>query len=206
MRLGAAALAVLLIAALAACYVPDKFYAELRMSRFGDYQLDFKGDMIYMPIQHDYAGGKIKPQDEAERQENIRKDMSRDPAFKTITALGRGRFNVTYSRQGRLGKEHLVALIRRDSRMLAMKSSPDNRITIVASSVKPTDADTMGKLGVSMQGEFRLTTDANVVEHNATEERRMGNFKVYIWKIENVLSPVPRITIIRDVDPNRPLE
>ncbi len=37
-------LAVML--ALSSCYIPDKFKSELRISRFGDYSLTFKGDLL----------------------------------------------------------------------------------------------------------------------------------------------------------------
>jgi hypothetical protein len=35
-------------------------------------------------------------------------------------------------------------------------------------------------MGLNMEGEFRITTDANVVENNATEVRLFGVYKVYI--------------------------
>jgi len=205
-HLAAACLALSLLAVLASCYIPDRFRGELRLSRFGDFQLDYQGDLIYVPILHDYAEGKIKPEDEAARQETIRQDMARDIAFKKITPMGKGRFQVTYSRGGRLGRDQLVAIVRRDSRILSLKSRPDNQILIVANGIKPSDSDTMGKLGVGLQGEFRVTTDANVIQHNATDVRQFGAYKVYIWKIDNPLSAMPKMVVVRDVDPERPLQ
>ena len=63
----------------------------------------------------------------------------------------------------------------------------------------------MAEMGLNMEGEFRITTDANVVENNATEVRLFGVYKVYIWKIENPLSPMPHLVMLRDDDPQRPL-
>lgn len=195
---------------LTSCYAPDKFHAELRMSRYGDYALSFEGELVYLPIQHDYAENKIKPEEDAARQENIRKDLARDTAFSTVTPLGHGRFRVKYlgpvrngKAGGRLGQDELVSIIRRDAHMLRIKSNPDNQVVILADSLKPTDAEAMAQGGLGMTGEFRLVTDGNVIKHNATEVRTMGAYKVYIWKIDNPLSPMPHAIMIRDIDPSR---
>jgi hypothetical protein len=194
-----------LVFLLSSCYIPDKFKAELRLSRFGDYSLSFDGDLLHVPTLHEYARGNIKPDDEAERLENIRRDLVRDVAFKEIVPKGKGRFGVRYEREGRLGKVQLVALIRRDARLLSLKSHENGAIVVAASSPKPSDAQRMSQMNVSIQGEFRLTTDANILEHNAAEVRPFGRYNVYIWKIENTFSPVPRFLFVRDPDPSRPL-
>ncbi|MDA8230111.1 MAG: hypothetical protein M0006_02110 [Magnetospirillum sp.] len=194
-----------LLFVMSSCYVPDKFRAELRLSKYGDYLLTYEGDLVYLPILHDYAENKVKPEDDARRQEEIRQDLIRDRAFSQVTTLGHGRFHVSYARGARLGRDQLVAIIRRDARMLALKSKPDNRIIIAANEVKPSDADALLQSGIGMKGEFRITTDANVIENNATEVRPFGTANVYIWKIDGPLSPMPRMVIVRDIDPQRPL-
>ena len=198
-----AALAAVLL--LSSCYIPDKFRAELRLSRFGDYALSYKGDLMWAPMLDDYRKGKVKPEDEAEKIENIRRDLVRDIAFRKIESRGRGRFAVEYERAGRLGRVQLTALIRRDARMLALRSLENGAVVVAANAMKPSDAQILAELGLTMEGEFRVTTDANVVEHNATEVRPFGTSKVYIWRIENPLSPMPRLVMIRDPDPARPL-
>jgi len=194
-----------LLLLLSSCYVPDKFRAELRLSRFGDFDMSYKGDLLWAPILDDYRNGKITPENEAEKLENIRKDLSRDIAFRKIEPRGRGRFTVEYERAGRLGQVQLVALIRRDARLIALRALENGGIVIAANSLRPSDAQTMAELGLTMEGEFRITTDANVVEHNATEVRQMGNYRVYVWKIDGPLAPVPHLAMVRDPDPRRPL-
>lgn len=190
---------------LTSCYIPDNFHAELRLSRFGDWALSFDGDLIYAPILHDYAGGRITAENEDERNQNIYKDLVRDPAIKDLRRAGKGRFLVKYERMGRLGKVQLSALLRRDARMLALKSAEDGTIAIAGNGVKASDAQRMSELGISMRGEFRITTDGNVLRHNATEVRPFGQYKVYVWKIENAFSPPPVLVMQRDPDPQRPL-
>jgi hypothetical protein len=160
---------------------------------------------LWAPILDDYRKGKIDPKDEPERIENIHKDLSRDIAFRKIESRGRGRFTVEYERAGRLGRVQLTSLIRRDARMIGLRSLENGGIIVAANSMKPSDAQILAELGLTMEGEFRITTDANVVENNATEVRQFGTSRVYIWKIDNPLSAMPHLVMIRDPDPSRPL-
>jgi hypothetical protein len=197
------ALAAVLL--LSSCYIPDKFKSELRLSKYGDFSLTYKGDLLWGPILDDYRKGKVTPENEAEKIDNIKKDLSRDMAVRKIESRGKGRFRVEYERAGRLDRVQLIALLRRDARMLALRSLENGAIVVAANAIKPSDAQIMAELGLTMEGEFRITTDANVVENNATEVRPFGTARVYIWKIENALSPMPHLVMIRDNDPARPL-
>lgn len=191
--------ALSLIFTLSGCYIPDSFKAELRMSRFGDWALSYNGDFIYAPILHDYAEGKITSENENQKLQNIYNDLIRDPAIKDIRKSGKGRFHVKYERTGHLEAIQLTAMVRRDSRMLALKSNQDGTIVIHGNGVKPSDAQRMAELGINMQGEFRVTTDAKVLNHNATDVRTFGQYTVYIWRIENALSPTPHLVMQRDI-------
>ncbi len=199
-----AAIAALTLA-LSSCYVPDKFRSELRLSRYGDYAISYEGDLIYVPILYDYADGKITPDNETEKNDNIYNDLVRDPAIKDLKRSGKGRFAVKYEREGRLDLVQLTSLLRRDSRILSMKANKDGTIVVAGNSVKAADAQQMAERGVTMKGEFRITTDANVIRHNATSVRTFGQYTVYVWRIENPLSPPPQLVMLRDPDPSRPL-
>lgn len=190
---------------LTSCYIPDNFRSELRLSRFGDWALSFEGDLIFAPILHDYAGGRITAENEEERNQNIYKDLVRDPAIKDLQRAGKGRFHAKYERMGRLGKVQLSALLRRDARILALKSAEDGTIAIAGNGVKASDAQRMAELGITMRGDFRIITDGAVIRHNANEVRPFGQYKVYIWKIENAFSPPPVLVMQREDDPQRPL-
>lgn len=198
--------AALACLSLASCYIPDKFKSELRLSKYGDYSLTYEGDLIYAPILHDYANGKITQENEQARHDNIRKDLSRDVAFRRIEQHGQGRFFVHYERMGRIGKTQLTAILRRDARLISLKGNSNGTIVIDANGVKPGDAQRMAELSIAMQGEFRITTDANVLNHNASEVRPFGQYKVFIWKIENAFTPTPTLVMMREDDPKRPLE
>lgn len=199
-----AALAVMF--ALSSCYVPDKFRSELRLSKYGDWALSYDGELVWARILHDYADGKITPENEGPRHENLYNDLIRDPGFKSVERTGKGRFKVRYERMGRLGISQLSALPRRDTRILGLKSNEDGSIFVTGNGVKSSDAARMAELGIGMVGEFRVTTDAKVLHHNSYDVRSFGAYTVYVWKLENPLSPSPRLVILREDDPSRPLQ
>lgn len=199
-----AAMAVMFV--LSSCYVPDKFKSELRLSKYGDWALAYEGELVWAPILHDYADGKITPENEGERHENLYNDLNRDPGFKAVERSGKGRFKVRYERMGRLGTTQLSALPRRDTRILGLKSNEDGSIFVTGNGVKSSDAARMAELGIGMVGEFRVTTNAKVLHHNSYDVRPFGAYTVYVWKLENPLSPSPRLVILREDDPTRPLQ
>lgn len=205
-RIGRVAATLAVVFVLSSCYVPDRFKSELRLSKYGDWALSYDGELTWAPILHDYANGKITPENEGQRIDNLYKDLIRDPAFKSVERSGKGRFKVRYERAGRLGISQLSAIPRRDTRILGLKSNEDGSIFVTGNGVKSSDAARMAELGIGMNGEFRVTTDAKILQHNATEVRSFGVYTVYIWKVENPLSPSPRLVALREDDASRPLQ
>ena len=196
---------LMLLPLLSSCYVPDKFRSELRLSRYGDYALSFDGNLTYAPILFDYQKGTITADNEEERNNNIYNDLIRDKAIKSAKRVGKGTFAVKYERMGRLGLSQQSTILNRNARMLTLKSEPNGMIFIRGASIRPVDAQNMAKYNIGLSGEFRVTTDANVLNHNANEVRAFGIYKVYIWVLDGPLSPSPSMQVLRADDPQRPL-
>ena len=55
----AAAIAVVLLGALAACYLPNNFKSEIRLGRTGDFALAFYGELVWSPLYRDIQNGKF---------------------------------------------------------------------------------------------------------------------------------------------------
>jgi len=190
-----AALAVL--AALAACYLPDRFKSEVRLSPDGTYAISFYGDLIWAPLYRDIQKGKVPADQIAPKIAEIESDLKRDSAFKTVESAGDGRFHVTYEREGRLQPTDLVTFVRRNAIILQLKATPDGKVHMDGSSIKPSDANEATMLGLAIQGEFRLITDAQVLSHNASRVTLYKGYPVYIWTIENAFSPAPHLVMQR---------
>ena len=184
-------------ALLAACYLPDKFKAEVRVGDTGDYALSFYGDLIWAPLFRDIQRGNVPADQIAGKIEEIRQDLARDPGFKSIESLGQGRFHVTYQREGHLQPVDLVTFVRRNAIILQLKASADGKVALDGAAIKPSDANEATAMGLSLQGEFRLLTNAQVLGHNATKTTLYQGYPVYIWTIENAFSPFPHLVMQR---------
>jgi hypothetical protein len=194
-KIAAVILAGLLL--LASCYVPDNFKCEVRVGSTGDYAISFYGDLIWAPLYRDITRGNVPADEIAAKIEAIRVDLVRDPDFKSVESAGRGRFHVVYHREGHLNPTDLVTFVRRNSIILQLKASPDGRVQLDGNAVKPADANEAATLGMSIEGEFRLITDAQVLSHNAAKVTSFDNYPVYIWTIQNAFSPPPHLVLQR---------
>ena len=91
---------------LAACYVPDNFAAEIRITKDGNYGISYTGDLIWAPLFGQIARGEIEAEAAAEQIIGFTADLKLEQIqfspdhFQSVASLGRGRFRVRYNRQG----------------------------------------------------------------------------------------------------------
>lgn len=181
-------------AVLTGCYLPDKFRAEIRISRSGAFAVTYEGELVYAPLYADLVQGKLSPQEAPEKIAVAERDLRRDSGFKSVESLGNGRFSVSYEGMGAVGGRGFFTFIRRNADILSIKSR-DGAMVIRANALSAVDGQRLMQLGLGMTGEFRVTTDAPVREHNAAAVRSYAGYQIYIWQIENPLSPSPRIVL-----------
>ena len=94
--------ALVLLGALAACYLPNGFRSEIRLGKDGSFALAFYGELIWAPLYRDIQSGKYTSDQIPAQVDLIQRDLARDQNFKKIESLGQGRFKVEYEREGRL--------------------------------------------------------------------------------------------------------
>ncbi len=198
-RLVAAIAAVLALSAgLAACYVPDSFIAEIRINRAGAYAITYRGDLTWAPLHRDVHQGEMSEEEAAEKAEIYRRDLLRDEGFSRVEHKGNGRFEVAYERQGVLPASRQVTFVRRNADIMAMIARPDGTVTIRGRPLAASQAQQAVELGLGLRGRFHVVTDAAVLRHNAQEVRSYKGYDVYVWDVENPLSPMPRLVLVRD--------
>ncbi len=196
-HIAAAAVLIVALVVLAACYLPDHFKSEVRVGSNGDYAISFYGDLIWAPLYRDIQRGNVSADEIPKKIEEIRQDLARDSAFKTVESLGQGRFHVTYQREGHLAATDLVTFVRRNAIILQLHATPDGKIALDGATIKPSDANAAVAMGLALEGEFRLITDAQVLSHNASKVTLFEGYPVYIWTIENAFSPAPHLVMQR---------
>ncbi len=99
----AATFAAAAVIALAACYLPNNFKAEIRLGKDGPSHWPIMGELVWAPLYRDIQNGKYSSEEIPKQVELIRKDLARDTNFKAIESMGQGRFKVEYEREGLMG-------------------------------------------------------------------------------------------------------
>jgi len=191
-------LAGAVILGLCACYLPDKFKSEIRLGRSGDYAIAFWGDLIWAPLYRDIQLNSIPAAEIPVKIAEIQKDLLRDPHFKKVESVGKGRFTVEYEREGHLAASDMVTFVRRNAIIIQIVAKPDGSVVVNGRTMKPSEAQTATTLGLDVQGEFRIVADGMVKEHNASSVKPFGRYLVYIWNIQNTFSPPPHFVMQRE--------
>lgn len=196
-RLARAATAcALVLPLLAGCYLPDRFQSEIRLTDTGEYGLYYEGDLIWLPLVRDLRMGKITEADVPGKMEVLERDLARDGYFSKVEPSGLARFSVEYNRLGKLNWPDLVTFVRRNARIISMETDPDTgTVTITGSqAIKMIDPETIERVGLNSRGLLRVTTDAEVLEHNADSVRRgPQGYTLYDWKIDGVRGQEPKL-------------
>ena len=194
-RLTAAAVGGLLL--LSGCYTPQRFTAGIVINRTGDWTLKYDGTLASAALVPGLMPDRPTPTQFAERVRNITNDMRRDPGFRDVEYLGDGRYRVAYERSGNIYSQPGITFIRTDSRILSISYiKTENEIWVRGSSAPSAQRRWVTDASLDIQGDLRVTTDAEVIDHNATETRDGPNgTKIYLWRIRGVDAPAPRLVI-----------
>lgn len=200
-RLFAVLLLCLALPALSSCYVPDQFRAEIRIAKNGDYSIDYKGVLTWMPLYMDIVAGKYTQTEAQEKIEVIRRDLKRDDQFTSIRSIGRGQFDVTYRRTGNfVATPGMVSFVRRNARILNIDARKDGSITVFAETPNMDKARPMAEAGLLVRGSLRVISNMRVVgapNANATYKDPNGEWTVYDWILDGTAPAYPEITFRR---------
>jgi hypothetical protein len=200
----AAATAVIACGLLASCYIPDRFEAEIRLTKDGGYGVAFIGQLTYAPLFGKIARNEIAPEKAESDAKMILAQLKRDTAFKEVTPLGRGRYQVRFEREGRFGGAmQMVNFATRQQAIFRIRTTETGLVQVNGSGQGGLYADRFEEIGLRTQGLLRIVTDVEVLEHNATFVRasRTPGFTQYDWRIRDFRDPPPKFIGRLAVDP-----
>ena len=185
---------LLAAALLAGCYLPSDFAADLRITPNGDYNFQYTGQLTYLPLLEKLGKGGLSQSETAEQVKAVTDDLARDKGFEEISYVDRATFRVRYKRVGNILREKSYTFIRINSRLLSMERRTDGTIVIFGDKPNTADAQRIAATGLVMRGQLRIQTEAQVLQQNATETLD-SDPAVYIWRIDGVEQPSPRLTL-----------
>lgn len=191
------AVAFVLAAGLSGCYLPTKFVAEINIQRNGDYTLTYDGVLVSSNLVPGLMTGDPNEQEIAERIGGVHSDLGRDSAFRQIDYLGDGAFQVLYERSDNIFEHSSFNFVRQDSKFISMAYvRKTGQITIRGSIIPENQRPALAEVGYVMTGELRITTDARVIEHNATGVvEAEGGGLTYIWVMRGLDATGPLLII-----------
>lgn len=196
--------AALALFTLASCYVPDRFEAEIRLSKDGSFGITYIGILTYAPLYGQIMRGDISPEKADENNTLFMEQLKRDPDFKEVSPLGRGRYQVRYQREGRLaGNLQMVNFPTRQQAIFRVRTTESGLIQVNGSGQGQLYAARFEEIGLRSQGLVRIVTDAEVLETNAgfTRASPAPGYTQYDWRIRSFSDPPPKFIARLAVDP-----
>jgi hypothetical protein len=189
---------------LGSCFVPERYEAEVRLTKDGSYGVTFIGVLTYAPLFGQIARGKIEPEKAAAQIRQFKSYLQQDTYFKEVQSLGSGRYQVRYEREGRFaGASQMVNFPSRQYAVFRIGTDLRGEVTIAVSGRGYLYADSFEEVGLGTQGLFRVSTDGKVLEHNAQYIRQAPypDFTMYDWRPRSFRDIPPKIVVKLSVDP-----
>lgn len=169
------------VAALAGCFVPEKFTAEVNMAKDGSYTYEYSGITAFVPAIMDMvkSGKGLSDKNDKDLKSQEQK-LAKSPDVRKVTYVGNGRYDMKISGERKSGQATNVLDAFR------VFTDKDGVINITSAVIKPSDKEELAKLGLNIDGKLSVTLpkNAEVISSNATSSPKFfGLFGTYSWKI-----------------------
>ena len=189
-------LPILLLALfLAGCYLPSQFKIDLRIGADGSYTVTYVGLLADSALFVGLKEGTMEAAKEARKVAAVKKDLARDSGFRAIDYIGEGFFEVRYEAAGNIFDDKTLTFVNGSSRILSIELvSKSNTVTVRGGSVPVNYHERLKSLAFTLNGELRVVTDANVLDHNAGQISGEDE-KTYTWMLRTLDAPAPKIVI-----------
>lgn len=191
----AAVVAMVATAGLAACYLPAKFDAEIEVTRQGFYNFDFTGYLVDVQLYMDLKDSKIDKDEEKERVKKIEGNFTRNASVKSFSYYQKGHFKVEYKKSGDITSTGMFVFYQRNENMISLQFDKEtSNITVRGTYIKKQDAERIRDMGLWVEGDLRLKTDARVLNHNATTIKKgtKPGEQILTWKITGPYDTGPK--------------
>lgn len=186
--------------ALSSCFMPIRFDTEIEFSRTGFYKFTFDGYIADVGMFEKLKKREMTRAEEKEKVKVILAQLKSDGDASGVKYIKKGHFKIHWEREGDILKAKTVTFIRRNEYMYGIAyNKKTGRVLLQGRSIARKAKIQINDLGLPMQGNIRVITDAKVISHNATKVKRYykrgPRFKMYSWKIKNIFAATPTMTI-----------
>ena len=137
---------------LSACYVPDNFGAEIRITRDGNYGISYSGDLTWAPLYGQIARGEIDQDSAAEQIAGFTADLKQDSNFTFVASRGQGKFQVQYDRCDTFTRNQVVSFIRRNARIFQIQATENGEVRFTGRGASALQAQQLEDIGLAHPG------------------------------------------------------
>ncbi|MBP5858012.1 hypothetical protein KAJ83_13420 [Marivibrio halodurans] len=180
--------------ALAGCYLPDNFRADLQVAADGRYAFVYEGDLTQLQFLQRIGTGELDGERLAEYVGIYERDLKRDSGFKKIEYLGNARYHVRYEQSGDLTETRQFSFPRRNAKFLGLRVREDGLIEIFGDKLPEQHREELLARGFDARGIVRVWARGEVLTHNA-ESVTQGSPPLYQWTIRSLRDPTPNLIL-----------
>jgi len=187
-------LLALFVGAISGCYLPTDFKADLRIKADGNYNFQYQGMLVYVPLLDKIDKNELSRDALTKYVTAVEQDLQRDRNFTEVQYVDNAAFRVRYKKFGNILQEKTFNFVRQNARLLSLARHPNGTISITGDKPNTQIADELAKRGIVMRGTLRIQTEAQVVKHNA-DEVLTAAAPVHVWNIEGLKKPSPAMVL-----------
>ena len=184
----------LVVGAVSGCYLPTDFKADLRIKADGNYNFQYQGLLVYVPLLEKISRNELSRDALTEYVTVLEQDLRRDRSFEDVQYVDNAAFRVRYKKVGNILQEKTFNFVRQNARLLSLARYPDGTIQITGDKPNTEIAEELEKSGIVMRGTLRIQTEAQVIKHNA-DEVLSAVAPVHVWNIDGLKKPSPALTL-----------
>jgi len=189
-------LAALLVslAALAGCYLPDDFRADMQLAPDGRFAFVYEGDLTQLQFLQRIGTGELEGERLADYVGIYERDLKRDTGFTRIEYKGDARYAVRYERSASLAKSRQFSFPRRNGAFLGVRINEAGLIELFGDSLPEQHRVELIDRGFQSRGVLRVWVGGEVLDHNA-ESVTPGSPPLYQWRFRSIADPPPRLLL-----------
>jgi len=170
---------------LSACWIPENFDAKVDINKDGSYTFTYDGTLTFAPALAEAKSGSLGPREEADLRHEA-EELKREPGFKKVEYLGKGRYKVFVERSGKPGEP--LYFISREMKIVSVLQQPDGTIAVSGTRPSKKNLEDLNSVGAKIDGSLSvsLARGLTVVRHNAQSEPSFwGLIGTYKWEIKS---------------------
>lgn len=170
---------------LSGCWIPEQFDAKVVFNKDGSYTFSYDGTLAFpLALAAEMQGGWSAKEEAGFRQETTK--FFRDPIFKRVDYLGKGRFKVSVEKHGKRGEPYYF--LSKEDKIFSVQTKQDGTVSVSAISTDKKSIQELTKIGAKVEGTLTVSvaSGSTVLNSNAQGQPSVfGLFGDYKWKIKS---------------------